>query len=140
MSFQPYALWLIAGILLMLLELLVPGLVVIWFGIGALFAGFVAFLGVGSGVQIAVFLVVSILSLVFVRKFFASDEESQGVGAERLVGKECTVVEKISPGKYGKVKVEGELWLAESGDDCETGKKVKIVSIEGTHLIVKKID
>ncbi len=139
MKIEPYAVWLICGMFLMLLEFVVPGLVIIWFGIGALFAGFVAYLGGGMHLQVGVFVLVSILSLMFVRKFFAKDDGSpQQVGAERLIGRKAIVLKGITPEKPGFVKVEGEEWLAKCDEPCQPGESVEILKVEGTHLIVKK--
>lgn len=139
MKIEPYAIWLICGMVLMFLEFVVPGLVIIWFGIGALFAGFVAFLGGGMPLQVGVFILVSILSLIFVRRFFAKDDKSpQQVGAERLIGRKAVVLREITPEKPGFVKVEGEEWLAKCDNPCQQGESVEILGVEGTHLIVKK--
>ncbi len=134
-----YIIWFIAAFVLIVLEPVLPGLVIIWFGFGALFAGIAALLGAGFYVQLVVFALVSVLLLVFVRKMVTKeDEKTQGVGAERLVGMYGKVIEAIPAGDYGIIKVDGEEWRAYCEEECKEGERVKVVKIDGTHLVVEK--
>ena len=57
---------------------------------------------------------------------------------DALIGSLAVVTEDISPNKAGKVKIEGEIWLAVSQDDIKVNENAKIVSVDGTKLVVKK--
>ena len=134
-----YIIWFIAAFVLIFLEPVLPGLVIIWFGFGALFAGIAALLGAGFYVQLVVFALVSVLSLVFIRKMVAKeDEKPQGVGAKRLVGMYGKVIKTIPAGDYGMIRVDGEEWRAYCEKECKEGEKVKVIKIDGTHLVVEK--
>ena len=135
-----YVIWFVAAFLLIILEPLMPGLVIIWFGLGALFAGILALLGAGFYVQLITFALVSVLSLIFVRKWVSKEEEKpQGVGAERLIGMKGKVISKIPAGDFGVVLVDGEKWRALCNEECGEGEQVLVEKIEGAHLLVKKI-
>ncbi len=135
-----YIVWFIAAFALIVLEPLLPGLVIIWFGFGALFAGIFALLGANFYVQLIVFALVSILSLIFIRRMVAKDDEkSQGVGAERLIGMTGKVIENIPASDFGLIVVDGEKWRAFCEEECQRGERVRVTKIEGTHLVVEKI-
>ncbi len=136
---QLYIIWFIAALILIILEPILPGLVIIWFGFGALFAGLFALLGANFYVQLLVFAIVSLLSLAFIRKTVEKEDKNpKGVGALRLVGKEARVIKHIPAGDYGIVKIDGEEWRAFCETECKEGELVKVFKVEGTHLIVEK--
>ena len=62
-------------------------------------------------------------------------------GLEELVGAEAIVASKLSPHDEARymVRVQGELWSADSEDELEPGEKVKILSVDGLVLTVEKI-
>ena len=135
-----YLYWFIAGAAMILFEIVVPGFVLVWFGIGAIAAGIAAFLGAGYTVQFIVFFVVSIGSLIPAKIFLKKKEEepSLRVGAERVIGMKGIVTKEISPSEFGEVKIEGELWIASSGEEIQKGEWVVVEKIEGTHLVVRR--
>jgi len=134
-----HMIWFIAGVVLIVLEIFVPGFVIVWFGFGAIVAGFAAFFGAGHLVQILLFLGVSLVS-VFLAQMFIKKKEKQGfrVGAERLIGKRAKVIRSIVPPDMGMVKVEGEEWRATADEEIKIGEMVIIDAIEGTHLVVHR--
>ena len=64
---SPIYFWLIAGLLLLLVELLTPGFVVACFGIGALLAILPAALGASVTWQVITFCIGSLLALLLLR-------------------------------------------------------------------------
>jgi len=139
---RDYLLWFIIGGAFIITEIFVPGFVLIWFGIGAIIAGFSALLGASQPFQIAIFFVISIASLVITKVFLKKKEEKETykVGAERLVGKTAIVTKTIIPGNFGEVKIEGELWIAQANEKIRYDEKVIIEKIDGAHLVVYKIN
>ena len=134
-----YAIWFIAGAILIVAEIFMPGLVIVWFGIGATVAGICTLLGAGQTVQVIVFLVVSIISLILAQIFLKKTEKvGRRVGAERLIGEHGKVIAKIVPGEFGRIKIEGEEWNAKADDEIEIDQWVEVEQIDGTHLLVKK--
>ncbi len=58
-----YVVWLLGAGVLLLAQALLPGLFIVWFGLGAFAAGFVALIGAPLGYQLAVFFGVSVATL-----------------------------------------------------------------------------
>ena len=137
------AVWLIAMIVLLIIEGIVPGLVSIWFAIGAFAAMISAILGAPLWLQVLWFFAVSILTLCLTRPFAKKYVNSRATptNADMLIGKECVVTEAIDNVLgTGAVTVDGKVWTArteEPDGKAETGKVMTVVKIEGVKLIVK---
>ena len=85
--------WLAIFVILLIIEIVTMGLTTIWFAGGALAAMAAGLIGFGTGIQILVFLVVSVLLLVLTRpiavKYF--NQERQKTNAESLIGQQALV-------------------------------------------------
>lgn len=137
------AVWLVAMIVLLIIEGIVPGLVSIWFAIGAFAAMISAILGAPLWLQVLWFFAVSILTLCLTRPFAKKYVNSRATptNADMLIGKECVVTKAIDNVLgTGAVTVGGKVWTArteEPDGKAETGKVMTVVKIEGVKLIVK---
>ncbi len=142
-GFSMTAVWLVAMIVLLIIEGIVPGLVSIWFAIGAFAAMISAILGAPLWLQVLWFFAVSILTLCLTRPFAKKYVNSRATptNADMLIGKECVVTEAIDNVLgTGAVTVGGKVWTArteEPDGKAETGKVMTVVRIEGVKLIVK---
>lgn len=136
--------WIIAMVVFLVIEAVTVGIVSVWFAIGALFAMVTAMLGANLWVQIAVFLVVSAVTLYFTRPLVKKyvNNKVEPTNADMLIGKECRVVETIDNlTGTGAVYVDGKTWTARTIDEeiIPEGQLVKAERIEGVKLIVSKI-
>ena len=134
--------WLAAAIVFIIIEAMTVGLTTIWFAAGALIALVLALFKVGAGVQVAVFLILSLVLLGTTRKVFVNKLKtgSQKTNVDALVGEEAVVLEDITPHNTGLVKVKGQNWTAVAYDKDATIVKdttVKVKAIEGVKLIVE---
>lgn len=138
--------WMSFGVILMLLELFVPGTFMVWFGFGAVLTGlFVALLApLSAGMQILIFTIMSVISVIFgffvYGKLFGKNKENAGnlkTGAKRFIGQTFVVSESIEDGT-GKVKVGDTVWLAKSDKDIKKGTKINVKDVDGTVLIVEE--
>ena len=138
--------WLIAMIVLLIVEALVPGLISIWFALGALAALISALLGAPLWLQVLWFLLVSVVSLVLTRPLARRYVNGPAVptNADMLIGKDCVVTEEINNVLgQGAVTVGGKIWTARTADDGETaavGQVMRVLRIEGVKLIVEKVN
>ena len=135
--------WLIAFILFVVGEAVTVGLVSIWFAVGALGALAAAALGGGLWLQIAVFLILSALSLMLLkplsRKWMAGHKAAR-TNADRVIGETALVTEDIdNTMATGQVQVDGQIWTARSahGVVIPAGSRVKVLSIQGVKVMVE---
>lgn len=136
--------WLGVGLLAVVLELLTASaLVSIWFAVGACAAALVSLLDFSIGIQIAVFVIMSFLSMLIVRPVAACYLRGNVVrtNADRYIGEKGIVTKKITSNDWGEVKIQGTIWHAVSVEDeeIEEGSRVKVVAIEGAKLLVMKL-
>ena len=135
--------WLIAFVALLVIEIITLGLTTVWFAVGSIAAFLTAYVGASVAVQIVVFLVVSIVLLVFTRpillKFF--NQKRERTNAESLIGQKAIVIETIdSIHGVGRVEVNGMEWSAKTDESglIEKDTIVSIKGIQGVKLIVEK--
>lgn len=140
---QMEIIWLALMAVLLIIEIMTLGLTTSWFAAGALFAFLTALLGLNQGIQIGVFVVVSVVLLFFTRPWAVKYLNTRTVktNTEALVGKSARVIADINNLKSeGQVVINGLEWTARSSDDTiifRTGDVVTVVGIEGVKLIVE---
>jgi hypothetical protein len=134
--------WIVAGLIVAALEMIVPGFVIIWFGIAGVVTGILALFVHNPLIQMAVFFVLSGV-MVFTSQIISrriTKPEPEPVGSYRLNGAEGTVLQTIEPPRVGRVKVIGEEWRAEAQTRLDVGVKVKVLRVEGTRVIVEPLE
>lgn len=136
--------WLILMVVLLITEAIVPGLVSIWFAIGALAALIAALLHAPLWLQVVWFFAVSVATLLLTRPLARKyvNARVQPTNADALIGKECLVTEAINNLEgTGAVKIDGKVWTARAEDESahySVGESVTAIRIEGVKLIVRK--
>lgn len=140
---RPEVVWFIIGLVLFLLELVIPGFVIFFFGVGAWITALMCLIAEPNiNLQVIVFALTSVLSLLAFRKmiqkkFFYTREDRSEAVEDEFTGKEAVVKEDIGPGTLGKVEFKGTSWKAESDSDIKAGQMVIIISKENFKLIVQ---
>ena len=145
MEFELWWIWVIVGVLLIIGEIFTAGFFLIWFGIAAIIAGIIAFFELSVVWQGVAFLIISGILLAGTRQLAERYTKKQppGIGADRFIGKVGVVLEDIDNDKNtGRVRVEEDKWRADSleGDIITKDSKVQVIKIEGTHVVVKKVE
>ena len=144
----PNWLWLYAGALLMLAELLAPGFVIFFFGLAAATVGLLmSFLPDGLQpcltIQLALFSALSILYLVTLRRYatktFVGDSAVSKNLEDEYAGRVAKVTEAIKPGCPGRVMMGDSEWTAASTEELEPGAEVRVVARENLTVTVERI-
>ena len=136
------AIWFIIGFVLLLLEFALPGLIVMFFGVGAWVVALVLlFTDISINTQIIIFLVSSLLSVLLLRKWLKqriySRKRLNDYDDNELIGKTCKAETAIIPGEIGTVNFKGSNWQARSDERIEAGENVIIIGNDSIILIVK---
>ena len=137
-------LWFLAGLILFIAEFINPGVILVFFGVGAwLVCAIIFFIDLSINVQLFIFLLASVISLVFLRKFFKRyiyrvEAGSEGTDEllDEFINHKATVETDITPSKRGKVSFRGTTWEAEADLDIEKGSTVWIVGKDSITLKV----
>lgn len=136
--------WLIAIVVFLIIEGIVPGLVSIWFAFGSLAALIASLLHAPFWLQVLWFFIVSVAALCLTRPFARKyvNARAQPTNADMIIGADCVVKETISNLMgTGAVSAGGKIWTARTEEDgvtAEPGEIMKVVRIEGVKLIVRK--
>jgi inner membrane protein len=140
-SFGPWH-WIVGGIILGALELIAPGVFLIWLGFAAVVTGIaMAAFGFSWQVSAIVYAVLAVASVVAGRSLVRSHGNQSGEQpflnrrGDALVGRTFTLDVPILKGE-GKVKVGDSFWRV-TGPDMVAGAKVRVTAVEGSTLVVE---
>ena len=140
-SFSPVLIWFLAGIVFFGLELMLPGLIVFFFGVGAWCAALAVYLlPVSLSGQLLVFLGTSLVALMLLRAtlkkvFLGRQFEKDAMENKVAEGSSGVVIEDIIPPAAGKIKYGGSFWQATAEESLAKGTVVRIV--EKNNLSIK---
>jgi len=145
---SPELIWFIIGFILILIEFALPSLITVFFGIGAWIVALISLIfPVPLTIQLLLFIIGSILPLVFLRKRFQSLLAGRSIAAsevnvtelEEFLGQKAITVEQITPDKRGRVEFRGSTWTAEAYETIPAGTPVEIVDKNNITLVVKSL-
>lgn len=128
--------WAIVTVTMAILEIIIPGLVTIWFACAGLVLVLISEMVKNSTAEFFIFAVTALLLVIFTRPALkrwieVRKKAYEGEGSE-------TVIENITEdGKY-EVKFKGVLWTAVSPYIFVKGEKVIIDGFEGNKIILRK--
>ncbi len=136
--------WWIAGLVLLVFEVVLPGVYLLFFAIAALIVGTNVFFLGGSGwfgwqQQVVAFVVLSIVCILIGRNWYgarnvADEPDRLNKRTGRLVGREAVLSEAIVNGR-GRVAID-DGWWSVAGPDLPLGRAVRIVDADGAVLKV----
>ena len=133
--------WLIFGVILMALELIVPGVFLFWLGLAALLVGLLSFaINPSWQVQILMFAIFAAAAVPLWRRVARSNTAVSKSNpflnkrADALVGRVFTLEKPIIDGS-GTVRIDDTIWRV-AGPDAPAGSRVKVVHADGASLTV----
>jgi inner membrane protein len=134
--------WMAAGVVLAVLEVVVPGAALIWLGGAAFLVGLIAFvIPLGLNAQLGLFAILAVVALgiaFYLRRRGKLDTSEIAVnrGAARFIGTRATLDQPIVDGA-GRMHLGDTVW-AVKGPDLPAGSHVVVVGMEGSTLLVKR--
>lgn len=137
--------WLYIGAILMLAEIVSPGFVIFFFGLGAATVAVCkwAFPSLSLAWQLALFSISSIFYLLvlrrYMKKLFMGDAESSSGISSEYVGRVGKVVETIRPDVPGRIELGEVQWAATAGERIDVGAEVKVVAQDNLTMRVEKV-
>lgn len=150
MAFSPVS-WLAIGIVIMAMEIIMPGFIIFWFGAGGVLTALFVFAGIipaeSAQWQWMFFFLSSSAMLAFWQFFLRKKFQGSTVDLSRdatLTNIRGRATERITPGIPGRVELYTgfhgiKKWEAESEDTIESGEEIQVLGANGIKLIVKHI-
>jgi membrane protein implicated in regulation of membrane protease activity len=142
--FNNAVIWFCIGFAFFLLEFVLPGFILFFFGVGAWIVALAAFFfDLSLNAQLLLFIVSSLISVLLLRNWLKRKFGDSDVNVSKLedefVGKVAVAETSIGPGANGKVEFKGTSWEATSDDAIAVGESVMITATRSIILIVKSI-
>jgi len=139
---DPVILWFLIGLFCVIAEFFAPGVIIVFFGVGAWVVSLLCLgMELGAPYQITVFIVVSIGSLMLLRRRFNPEPDGSPDLTDDFIGRTAVVLEPVQRGRPGRVTFKGAAWKAETTSEAllEKGRYVSIVRQESIVLFVEPI-
>lgn len=133
--------WLLFGLVLLVLEIFIPGTFFLWLGAAAVVVGLIDLVvPMGWQVQVVTWGVLSLVLLLVGRRFYSSrDREVEdpflNERAARYMGRVFTLTEPLRENQ-GTLKIDDTIWRI-SGPDLTAGTRVKVTGVDGPILKVE---
>ena len=137
--------WVAIAAVFTVAEIFTAGFFLFPFAVGAGAAALINFLGLPSWLQWICFLGLSGVLVLASRRLADrfSHEPPEKVGVDRLIGQTGLVIETLDPiTDSGRVRIKKDEWRATTADESkvEVNEKIRVVRVEGAHLVVEKIE
>ena len=146
MEVSPGLVWFLLGIAFFVTEMIVPGFILFFFGVGAwCTAAALTVVYLSLEMQVIICMVTSLLSLFLLRKWFrniligGSDGSNDSVN---IVATSSTgvVTEAIIPPGCGRIKYGGSFWKAEACEPIPENTVVEIIKRKGLIVQVRQLE
>lgn len=130
--------WLVATLVLLVLEIVTAGFVLAAFTPGTALAALCAAFGAGMEIQIFAFSAGTLFGLIYLRPLMIRrlSGDAAPTNVDALVGAAGRVTESIPAGGLGRVHVRSEEWRATSDVAWSKGAGVRVLAVEGNTLVV----
>ncbi len=142
---RPELIWFFVGLILLFAEMVIPGLIVAFFGFGAWVVAAVQLCKpLTLNQQLALFIASSVLALALARSWlksmftgYVSSRSDGSIDLGEFIGQRAVVTQKISPNMPGRVEFHGSTWQAQADDEIAEGSTVEVVTKDNLTLKVK---
>ena len=139
---RPEIIWFLVGLALLILEFVMPGLIIAFFGVGACIVAVICLItDIGINTQLIIFMASSLLALLCLRKWLkgifsghVKSKQDMTQDMQEFVGERVMVKETIKPKAGGKVELHGTNWVAEADEEIAEGTMVEIIGKENITL------
>ena len=145
---DPWIIWFLVGLGLIVGEFLVPGVVLVFLGLAAWIVAGLSFTNVVTSVplQLVIFGAASVALAGSLRRVvmrgFRGDRPALPGGSDQqdeFAGKPVKILTEFDgPGATGKVEFKGAVWMARSEEEIHPGDTAEIVSVDGITLNVRR--
>jgi membrane protein implicated in regulation of membrane protease activity len=135
----PWIAWLVAGIVLLIAEVLAPGVFLMWLGLAAIGTGLIDLaVGTGFALQVVAFAILAAISLAIGLRFRHRPTARVNTQGSGLAGRSAVALS--FQGREGRVRVGDSDWAARlpAGEAIPAaGARLRVDGVDGTVLIVR---
>lgn len=147
LGMSPAAVWTIAGLIMIALEFILPGLIILFFGLSALTVALILLVvPLDLTLQLLLFCIFSVVYLIALRRKCTEvfqgllNKDNNAAGIENdAIGETAEVVIDIRPDHPGKIEFRGAQWGAESKTVIPAGQRIRITGRRSIVFLVEPI-
>ena len=147
-------LWFIVGVAFFVAELMTPAMVLLFFGVGAWASALAALLGMDLAWQIVVFICISLLTLLFLRRRLRAvfggrssrnpsancdGQDEEQCAPHLLTGRQGVVSKALRPGQVGEISIDGSFWRATAHEHIAAGSPVLVLGADPDNALVLRV-
>jgi inner membrane protein len=134
--------WMVLGFVLLIAEMVTPGLFLLFFGFAGVAVGLLELLGVSGPpwTQWLLFSVIAIVSMLLFRKpLLARIKQRSGEDVDRLEAEIAVAMEDLATQQVGRVELRGSPWSAQNvgSTGILRGQRCRVERVEGLMLRVR---
>jgi len=136
--------WGILAIVLVAVEMLLPGTYLMWLGIaaGGVAIVLLPFPDLDWKIQLALFAAFAVIAVVASRLWLRrhpieTEQPTLNRRGEHYVGRTFTLTDPIENGE-GRIRVDDTIWKVR-GDDTEAGVRIRVTGTDGTVLTIERV-
>ncbi len=144
---KPAVIWTLLAIALLLLELMLPGLIMFFFAVGAFVVAVICLLvDIPLSIQLLIFIGASIVSLLALRRWLKAifmghiaSKQNTSEDFNEFVGQKAVATTIITPKAGGRVELHGTSWKAQTDEEIAEGTVVEIIGKDNITFKVKPL-
>ncbi len=135
--------WLAIIVVSVIVEIATLDLVSVWFAVGSIVPFILSAIGgIAIEIQISVFVVVTAVLIIFLRKYAQKllfKNMNDKTNLDMQIGKIYRLLEDADFEKNGLIKINDVVWTAvsEEGNLIKKGQLVEVVKVNGNKMVVK---
>lgn len=140
MTWDLFTLWTVAGVGLLIAEMLTGSFVLVFIALGCFAGSLMASAGQPATLQILTVAAVSVLGAWFLRRPIQK-RFLKAINLNADIGREIQIDQAIAPHQQTRITYQGTSWMATNLDAeaLKQGDRVVIVGIDGNILLIRKL-
>jgi inner membrane protein len=141
MKLDLHSIWIVAGMGLLIGEMISGGFFLVFIALGCFGAALAASLGATQAAQIIICALVSVAGVAILRRPLKL-RMLRSIAFSADIGKELKLDQPVLPHQQTRITYQGTSWLATNLDaePLNQGDRVTIVGMDGNVLLIRKID
>jgi membrane protein implicated in regulation of membrane protease activity len=142
MNIEVHTIWIVAGLILLVGEMLTGGFFLIFIALGCFISAVTALLGGAIFLQALVCSMVAVLGMVTLRRPIQQRLLKRNMGFSLDVGKEITCEQAVAPQAQTRIHYQSTSWLATNAgtQQLQPGDRAVIIGIDGNTLLIRKMN
>lgn len=131
--------WLALAFIFVIIEVFAPGFIFACFVAGSIAGGITSLFSESLVLQAVIFAVVSLILIPLTRPLAAKITKPSPVDSnvDALIG-QTGIVKKVVSSVEGQITVDNQVWQARCDNEISVGKKIKVLEVNGTKLLVEE--